>query len=223
MHDVLQPAPDAAAGLMKVADEQFAQKRYVVALGIYQQAARLDPGSSEPLYRAGVAAVALGQMRLAADLFTQVLTIDPANGTARVNLQMAQAAGNASKPSASYLKEALARAQITLDQGRYALAEQQCTRLLAHSVSPQLHLLRAEARLAQRKPQLALADGGRVLSLDPGLAQAFRVMGDAQRQLGHRDRAVYYFRLYLSRLSDDDAAKTERAQIEQVISELSRE
>ena len=222
MHDVLQPAPDAASAMVRVADEQFARKRYVVALGIYQQAARLDPGSSEPLYRAGVAAVAMGQMHLAADIFTQVLKIDPANGTARVNLQMAQAAARTSKPTADYVRTVLDGAKNALAQGRYALAEQQSSRALRQSVSPELHLLRAEARLAQRKPRQALADGGRALALDPAAAVALRVMADAHRQLGHRDRAIYYYRLYLSRVSNDQAAAAERSQIEQLISELSQ-
>ena len=219
MHDVLRPAPDAAAGLMRVADDQFAKKRYVVSLGIYQQAARLDPGSSEPLYKAGVAAVALGQMHLAADLFTRVLKIDPANATARVNLQMAEAAARSTKPPADYLATAGAEARQALAEGRYAEAEQQTSRLLRQSSSAETYLLRSEARLALRKPRQALVDGGRALALDPGAAAAFRVLGDAHRQLGHADKAAYYYRIYLSRAG----GAADRAQIEQLLKELKSE
>jgi tetratricopeptide (TPR) repeat protein len=219
MHDVLQPAPDAATGLTRVADAQFAAKRYVVALGIYQQAARLDPASTGPLYRAGVAAVALGRMHLAADLFRQVLRVDPGNGTARVNLEMALAAAKSQKPTAAYLASAREGVRASLDRGRYAAAEREASSLLGKTVSPEVHLLRAEARLAQRKPRQALADGGRALALDPGSAVALRVMGDAHRQLGHRNKALYYYRLFLARAGDAGDPGT-RAQIKQLVSDL---
>ncbi|MCK5799358.1 MAG: tetratricopeptide repeat protein, partial [Deltaproteobacteria bacterium] len=109
--DRLKPAPDAARGLVAVADGQFAKRRYVVALGIYQQAARFDATASEPLYKAGVAAVALGRMHVAAELFERVLQIDPGNATARTSLSLARAASRGKVMSASYLSAVLSRAQ----------------------------------------------------------------------------------------------------------------
>jgi tetratricopeptide (TPR) repeat protein len=218
-HHVLSPAPEAAAGLMAVADEQFAKKRYTVALGIYQQAARLDPAGAEPLYKAGVAAVALGRMHLAGDLFARVLKNDPGNETALVNFKMARAAAKTARPDADYLRRARKEAQLALEGGQYASAEQQLSRLIELDTAADLHLLRAEARLALRRPARALRDAGRALALDPGNLDAYRVMGDAHRQLDNRDQARYYYRLYLSRLPRESRAG-KRAEIERVLKEL---
>lgn len=214
-HDVLKPAPDAARGLVAIADAQFAKQRYDVALGLYQQAGRLNPSASEPLYKAGVSAVALGQMHLAADLFGRVLQLDPGNATASVSLKMAKAAAQGGRPEPKYLDSAAAEAQASLDAHRYALALQQSEKLLRLEVSARAYLIRAQARLGLRQPQAALQDGGRSLALDPGLLQAFRCMAEAHRQLGARDKALYYLRLYLARggssLDGDKRADAERA------------
>ncbi|MBW2733067.1 MAG: tetratricopeptide repeat protein, partial [Deltaproteobacteria bacterium] len=119
----LRPASDAAQGLVDVADAQFGKQRYVVALGVYRHAARLDPASTEPLYKAGVCAVALRQMHLAAQLFARVLQVDPASQLARTNLQMARAASSGSKPSESFRREAAQSARRAIDAGHYAQGE----------------------------------------------------------------------------------------------------
>ncbi|MFH1130625.1 MAG: tetratricopeptide repeat protein [Pseudomonadota bacterium] len=206
--DILAPASDAARGLVEVADKQFAEQRFVIALGIYMQAAQADPTSAEVLYKAGVTAVALGRMHLAADLFERVLQLSPGNESAAVNLKLARAAASAKKPSDEYQQDAILSAKRHLEAGRYALAEQQLTRFVEHVESAQAFELRAEARLALRKPRLALADGSRALALDPGFVDGFRVMGDSHRQLNHGEKARYYYRLYLVR-SEGDSSKAE--------------
>jgi tetratricopeptide (TPR) repeat protein len=221
LHDQLKAAPDAARGLMAVADAQFAKRRYDVALGIYQQASKLDPSASEPQYKAGVAAVALGQMHLAADCFGRVLQLDPGNATAAVNLKMARAAAQGSRPPPSYLEAAAAEAQASLDAGRHALALQQAEKLLRLEVSARAHLLRARARLALRQPQAALQDAGRALALDPGQLEALRTMAEAHRQMGAAEKALYYLKLYLTRGAGslDDARRSEA---ERAVKELSQ-
>jgi tetratricopeptide (TPR) repeat protein len=215
-HDLLKAAPDAAKGLLAVADAQFAKQRYDVALGIYQQASKLDPSASEPLYKAGVAAVALRQMHLAADLFARVVQLDPGNATALTNLKMARNAARAGKPSPKYLEAASAEVEAALEAGRYAAAAQQLDKLLAIESSARRHLLRALAQLGLRQPQRAIQDAGRALALDPGQLEAYRAMGDAHRQLGKKEKAVYYYRLYLAR----SPASSRRSEIERAVNEL---
>ncbi len=219
-YDLLKPAPEAALGLMAVADKQFARKRYDVAMGIYQQAAQLDPTATEPLYKAGVSAVALGRMHLAADLFAQVMQLDPNNGTAMVNLKMARAAAREILPDATYIAEATSRIRHQIENGRYAAAERKLDQLIADQVSAQLHMLRADARLALGKAEGAIQDGGRSLALNPGLLDAFRIMGYAQQQLNRPQKAIYYLRLYLARSGADPNTKAKREQAKQTLSEL---
>ncbi|MCA9664385.1 MAG: hypothetical protein KC503_02320, partial [Myxococcales bacterium] len=191
--------------------------RYIVALGIYQQAVKLDPTATEPSYKAGVCAVALGRMHLAADMFERVLQQDPGNATAKVNLQMARAAAAKRKPNAAYVGGAIASARRDLSAGRYALVERKLARVVrVAKPSARLYELRAEARLGLRKAREALSDAGRALALDPSSAVALRSLGDAQRQLGKRRKAIYYYQLYLARA----AQASDRAAIERVIREL---
>jgi tetratricopeptide (TPR) repeat protein len=216
-HDLLKAAPDAAKGLLAVADAQFAKQRYDIALGIYQQASKLDPSATEPLYKAGVAAVALRQMHLAADLFARVVQLDPGNATALTNLKMAQNAARGARPSAQYLQNASAEVETALEAGRYAAALRQLDKLLAIESSAKRHLLRSLAYLGLRQPQRAVQDAGRALALDPAMLDGYRAMGDAHRQLGKKEKAVYYYRLYLARAPADGARRSE---VERAITEL---
>lgn len=220
LSDRLKPAPDAARGLMQVADKQFAKRRYVVALGIYQQAARLDTSASEPLYKAGVVAVALGRMHLAAELFDRVLQIDPGNATARTNLRMAQAASQGKAPSAAYLASVLSAAKADLSAGHYAQAERKLSTLAKRATSGQLYRLRAQARLGLRRSQAALIDAGRALALAPANAAALRLLGDAQRQLKRNKKAIYYYRLFLARTEGDTRQAAVRKTVEAAVAEL---
>lgn len=216
----LRPASDAAQGLVDVADAQFGKQRYVVALGVYRHAARLDPASTEPLYKAGVCAVALRQMHLAAQLFAKVLQIDPANQIARTNMQMARAAARSSKPSESYRKEARQLARRSVAAGHYARAERQLNALLGHGVNADLYALRARARLGLRRSRAALRDAGRALALAPGDPGALRLIGRAHRQAGDRARALYYYRLFVARTEGDASRAAERREVEAAITEL---
>ncbi|PID39821.1 MAG: hypothetical protein CSB49_00260 [Proteobacteria bacterium] len=221
LFDQLKPAPDAARGLVAVADKQFAKRRYIVALGIYRQAARLDSDASEPLYKAGVAAVAVGRMHLAAELFERVLQIDPGNATARTSLRLARTAAKGNKPSAAFLSSALSRAKADIGAGRYARAARLLTKLERQVASAQIYRLRAAARLGLRQSRGAVRDAGRALALAPTEADALRLLGDAQRQLGKQRKALYYYRLFLTRTAGNAAASSARKAVQSAIAELS--
>ena len=221
LFDQLKPAPDAARGLVAVADKQFAKRRYIVALGIYRQAAQLDSNASEPLYKAGVAAVAVGRMHLAAELFERVLQIDPGNATARTSLRLARTAAKGKKPSAAFLSSALSRAKADIGAGRYARAARLLTKLERQVASAQVYRLRAAARLGLRQSRGAVRDAGRSLALAPTEADALRLLGDAQRQLGKQRKALYYYRLFLTRTAGDAAAAGARKAVQSAIAELS--
>jgi tetratricopeptide (TPR) repeat protein len=218
--DVLEPAPEAAQGLVGVADKLFASGNYVAALGVYLQAAELDPASSEVLYKAGVTAVALRRMDRAADLFRRVLSINPNNQSAAINLRLAKAAASGKRPTAAYLEQALATVAAHLRRGRYALAEQALDDLIEKALLPRAFQMRADARLALQQPRSALRDGGRALALDPNLADALRVIGDAHRQLNQLEKARYYYRLYLTRTENDLAAHQTRESVKTALAEL---
>jgi tetratricopeptide (TPR) repeat protein len=219
--DVLRPAPDAAAALSKIADGQFAKRRFVVALGIYQQAIKLDPVATEPLYKAGVCALALNRMHLAARFFERVLKVDPTNATAQVNLKMAKAASSGTPVGKRLVQSDTKRAREAVASGRYARAEQLLQPLIASTkTNPNLYRLRAQARLALHKSQAALLDAGRALALDPVNANGLKLIADAHLQLQQKKRARYYYRLYLMRTEGDsgqtNARKEVRTQLEKL-------
>lgn len=150
-----------------------------------------------------------------------MLQIDPGNATARTNLAMARAASQGKAPSTAYLASVLTAARADLAAGHYAQAERKLNTLAKRATSGQLYRLRARARLGLRRSQAALIDAGRALALAPANAAALRLLGDAQRQLGRKQKAVYYYRLFLTRTVGDTAQAAARKTVEAAVAELS--
>ncbi len=216
--DVVKGAQAAARNLTKMGDQAFSKRHYAVALGLYHQASKLDPTNTEALYKAGVAAMSLGQMRRASRLFGMVLKLDPKNKAAQINLKLTYAAAGKSKASGE--QEKVVRA--TLRKRRYAAAERQASKALQTAATARLYHLRAVARLQQRKARGALNDGGRALALNPGLVDAIKLMGDAHRYLKNKKQALYYYKLYLAKTASDVRQARGRAWVQRVVKRLSR-
>ena len=217
--DVVKGAQSAARALIALGDKAFSKRHYAVALGLYHQASKLNPSSTDALYKAGMAAMSLGQMRRAAQLFGMVLKLDPKNRAAQINLKLTYAAagkaGSRRAPASELIK-------VSLQKRRWALAERQATEALRTSATARLYYMRARARLQQRKAREALDDGGRALALNPGLSDAIKLMGDAHTTLRDNKRALYYYKLYLAKTASDARYARGRAWVARVVKRLSR-
>jgi tetratricopeptide (TPR) repeat protein len=222
-HDEPGETPEAARALAEVAEEQFAKGRYLLAMGLYQQAAKLEPADAELAFRAGLAALAANQMGLAVDFFSRVLKLDPQNRMAKASLGLAKTA--VKKPTTPPAKGAAAApsldaARQAYGAKKYAETEKLLDALIKRKASSQLLHLRAEARLAQGKAQQALDDAGGAFTLDPKDIDALRLMGDAHLAGNERNRALAYYREYLKRLPKGAATAAKRAKIEKLVKEL---
>ena len=217
--DVIKSAQVAARNLIVLGDQAFSKRHYAVALGLYHQASKLDPSSTEGLYKAGVAAMSLGQMHRAARLFGMVLKLDPKNKMARINLKLTYAAAGKPRVGAKQ-KSAVMIIKGSMRKRQFALAEQQANKALQTTASATLYYLRAKARLSRRKARAALDDGGRALALNPGLADAIKLMGDAHRLLRGKKRALYYYKLYLNKTASDARYARGRVWVERVVKRL---
>ena len=211
-------APEAARALVEIADRQFGKGRYLVALGIYRQAAAIGAPGTAALYKAGLAAVAAGKMRVAAGLFSRVLRVSPTDSAARASYDLARrAAAGSAKANVSTVQAALDGARQALAHKRYAAVDRLLAPALQEGVNAEAYLLRARAWLGRGRPRSALLDAARCQSLSPDSAGALVVMADAQRQLGSLGRAIHNYRLFLSA---DGAHATERRRVQRVLAEL---
>jgi len=220
--DVVKSAQSAARNLTAMGDQAFSKRHYAVALGLYHQASKLDPSNTNALYKAGVAAMSLGQMRRAARLFGMVLKLDPRNKAAKINLKLTYAAAGKVAATADSKKATATIIKGSLRKRQYALAERQANNALRITASANLYYLRARARLFQRQARAALDDGGRALALNPGLADAVKLMGDAHRYLKDNKRALYYYKLYLKKTANDARYARGRAWVERVVRRLGK-
>jgi predicted Zn-dependent protease len=105
--------------------------------------------------------------------------------------------------------EALARAQEMLRTRRYAQSLQICTQALARGVDdPQLRLVAAHSLLAQSLNQRAKQEAQQVLRLDPGQAEAHRLLSDIAQAEGQVGTACEHLQCVLELDPSDEHART---------------
>ena len=220
--DVVKSATVAARSLVTMADQAFGKRHFAVALGLYHQASKLDPSNTEALYKAGVAAMSLGQMKRAARMFGIVLKLDPKNRMAEMNLKLALGAAARTEAAAKDVQALQAAIEADLRRRRYTLAENKANKALEAAATARSFYLRARARLGLRRARAALDDGGRALALNPGLADAIKLMGDAHRALRNKPKALVYYRLYLAKTAGDVRHARGRRWVGQLVKRMSR-
>jgi tetratricopeptide (TPR) repeat protein len=210
------PPAGARPKMIALGDRAYSNGARLLALGFYHQAALAAPGDPAPAFKAGVTALAVKQPRLAVKYLEQVTRMDPRHKLAARKLKLARARIKGEPPA---IDKELAAARKDNQRGNYPLAEMRMDELLQAGLNPELLLVRARARLGQRKVQQALQDAAVALLLEPSRAAALALMGEGHRMLKHNDKALYYFRAYMDRAPDK---APRRQQVQKAIDELSR-
>jgi len=213
-------ASDAAKGLVRMADREFSKRHLVVAMGLYEQAAKLDPSSQEALYKGGATAMALGQMDRASSFYRKVLRLNSDDEAARYNLELCRRSAREQASAARLVKSRASRVESLLAARQYAAAAKAASSLLSMSPTARVYMLRGKARLGKGDPSGAINDGGRALSLNPDLSGAIRLLGDAHRKAGKRKKAIFFYRLYLARTPIRSSTQAERAQVVRILKGL---
>ncbi len=151
-------------------DEPLTGRLVEVALG-YQQMLERDPQNPEALVGMGLVALASGQTGEAIRMAQAGVAAAPQMGPAWVTLgQSLKASGRMDEAEAAYLKV------IHMD-GMDVLAR----------------MGMGELRLAQKRPEDAMAEFGLALSRQPGLAAARLGMGNAKSSLGFHAEALHEY------------------------------
>lgn len=213
-------ATEAAKGLVGIADREFSRRHLIVAMGLYDQAAKLDPSSTEALYKGGVTAMALGQMDRAAAFYRKILRLNSEDDAARYNLELCRRTAREQAGNAAQVKGKIRRVEATLAARQYASADKDATALLGISPTAEVYLLRGQARLGKGNLAGALNDGGRSLSLDPDLPGAIKLLGDTHARSGKNKKALFFYRLYLARTPIKSSTARQRAQVQEIIKGL---
>ena len=105
-------------------------------------------------------------------------------------------------------RETVAKAELTLGQHRYSEALQVCTRALAMGTDdPRLRLVATHALLAQGLLNRARQEAQQVLRLDPGEAEAHRLLADIAQAEGQSGTAAEHLQCVLQLAPDDDHSR----------------
>lgn len=212
----------AAAGrvrrLIAAGDDQFKQKSFARAIDSYSRASKLAPRNEEALFKLGMAYALSGNYQVAIYKWRQVLKINPSNKSARRNIERAQnmlARGSAAKtPAPQQVVITTAEARRLLADGQADQALQVTKKLLKkQGRDVEVLLLHGQVLLRLKKYAAAKRTFSRAMIADPNRAEPFFGLGEACRLAGDKERARYYFRMYLrSRAEDVDPRKVKRAQ-----------
>ena len=136
------------------------------------------------------------------------------------DLDLARKAARAKALEARKVQASERRIDAMLAASQFDAAEQRASALLRRAPSAKLYMLRGRARLSRGDTRGALSDGGRALSLDPNLPGAMRVMGDAHLKEGMKNKALFYYRLFLARTPIKSRHARERAAVQKIVSGL---
>jgi len=210
-------ATERVRQLLSRGDDQFKQKSFARAIDSYTRASKLDPRNEEALFKLGMAYALSGNYQVAIYKWRKVLQINPGNKSARRNIERAQtmlAQRSAAKtPAPAPTIVTLAEARRLLANGQAGQALRVTRKLLKKKRRDvETLILHGQVLLRLKKYAEAKRTFSRAMIADPNRAEPFFGLGEACRLAGDKDRARYYFRMYLrSRATDIDPRKVKRA------------
>ncbi len=226
---VAKTAPAAASSSQRVGklisegDAYFRKKSLSRAIAAYTHATQLDDRNEEALFKLGMAYALSGNYKVAVFKWQKVLKINPHNVSALRNIERAKTkfAGKTipkaalvplRQPKPTGYEALMARARQLKKKGDARGVLEVVTKALskkkndAHAL-----LLRGEALVVLRRYAEAKRAFSAAMIADAGLAAPLYGLGEASRLAGDKDRAKYYFKMYLqSKAKDVSPAKLTR-------------
>jgi tetratricopeptide (TPR) repeat protein len=229
----VKPAPRVAAAkrpstgervarLVKEGDTHFKQKSFSRAIAAYTHATQLDPRNEEALFKLGVAYAMSGNYKVAVYKWKQVLRINPKNTSARRNIERAEqklGIAGAKKPEAAApepsrsgrpavaakddFEALMALARQYKRKGKAKKVLQTVNKALKVKQDAQALMLKGEALVVLRRYGEAKRAFSKTMVMDPNLAGPFYGLGEACRLSGDKQRARYYFQMYVKSNAPD--------------------
>jgi tetratricopeptide (TPR) repeat protein len=211
---------------IKEGDGHFKQKAFNKAILAYAKACQFQPKTEEALFKLAVAYATAKNYRAGIDKWKEVLAINPNNTSARRNIERAQArmAKSASSVRTStktkklksgsssfgtWAKKAM-KARRAGDAVTVLAATQKALKI-KKDVS--MIILKAEALAKLRHFPEAKNAFSEAMVLNPNLAAPFFGLGEIYRLRGDKERARYYYKMYLrSEARDVKPSQSKRAQ-----------
>jgi tetratricopeptide (TPR) repeat protein len=222
---------DRVAQLVKEGDAHFKQKSFSRAIASYTHATQIDPDNEEALFKLGVAYAMSGNYKVAVYKWKQVLRINPNNISARRNIERAEAKTGTSgatptapvEPKTSRVgrpavaarddfEALMALARQHKKAGKAEMVLQTVDKALKVKQDAKAFMLKGEALVVLRRYGEAKQAFSKTMVMDPNLAAPFYGLGEACRLSGDKERARYYFQMYIkSNASDVTPALVNRA------------
>ncbi len=232
----LTPDQRKALNEIKQGDSFFKQRAFAKAIAKYSHATMLDSKNEQALFKLATAYAYAGNMKVAIYKWKQVLRINPNNKAAARNIKRAEAKlkknkGKASssvpgstsvsvkqhKSVAKVLKPGsfdawVAKAQAAKKRGDAKAVLEAANAALRIKQDASVTLLKGEALVILKRFGEAKKAFSRAMVLDPNLAAPFYGLGEACRLTGEKERAKYYFKMYIrSNAKDIKASLVKRA------------
>ncbi len=227
--------PDQRKALKEIeqGDSLFKQRSFAKAIAKYTHATMLDNNNEQALFKLATAYAYAGNMRVAIYKWKQVLKLNPNNKAAARNIQRAEAklakgshpapaskakqvndkhAKAVAKPKPGSFDEWVAKAQAAKKRGDAKGVLKAANAALRIRQDASVTLLKGEALVILKRFGEAKKAFSRAMILDPNLAAPFYGLGEACRLTGEKDRAKYYFKMYvLSKAKDVKPSLVKRA------------
>lgn len=213
---------DRVAKLVREGDAHFKQKSFSRAIAAYTHATQIDPGNEEALFKLGVAYAMSGNYKVAVYKWKQVLRINPGNVSARRNIERAEQklgvsgakpqtadahrparAGRPAVASRDDFESLMALARQYKKKGEARKVLQTVNQALKIKQQAQAMMLKGEALVVLRRYGEAKQAFSKTMVMDPNLAGPFYGLGEACRLSGDRQRARYYFQMYVKSNAPD--------------------
>lgn len=236
--DTSKLTPDQRKALKEIeqGDSFFKQRSFAKAIAKYSHATMLDDKNEQALFKLATAYAYAGNMKVAIYKWKQVLKLNPNNKAAARNIKRAQAklgktsssktgsSAHGAKPAARKQAEAtkpkpgsfeawVNKAQVAKKHGDAKGVLKAATAALRIKQDASVTLLKGEALVILKRYGEAKKAFSRAMVLDPSLAAPFYGLGEACRLTGEKDRAKYYFKMYIrSKAKDVKASLVKRAQ-----------
>jgi tetratricopeptide (TPR) repeat protein len=212
------------AKLLSQGDAFFRKKSFSKAIAAYTHATQLDERNEEALFKLGMAYALSGNYKVAVFKWKKVLEINPHNASALRNIERAKTkfGGTTTPPKAATVpvrqpkptgyEAYMARARQLKRKGdAQGVLEAASKALKVKKDDAHALLLRGEALVILRRYAEAKRAFSAAMIADASLSAPLYGLGEASRLAGDKDRAKYYFKMYLqSKAKDISQAKLKK-------------